>query len=74
MTESNGRDHFKQLHRAMKAVVEAQDAAGWTSPEVERLTARVLMGLWCCANNDPIPKTILDGLREDMAALEAARR
>lgn len=67
------REDYKALHSSMKALVEEQDRTGWRSPGVERAMKRVLMGLWCCANNDEIPETILAGLREDMAALEQAR-
>lgn len=69
MTESNGHTHFAELHTAMKALVEAQDKAGWQSPEIERLSKRIVLYLWTCANNDPVPKVILDGLREEMAEL-----
>jgi len=72
---SNDNADFTALHSAMKAMVEAQDRAGWQSPEVERLSKRILQGLWVCANNEPpLPRAVFDGLAQDMADLERAKQ
>lgn len=63
------KEDYTELHKAMKALVEAQDKAGWQSPEIERLSRRIVLYLWTCANNNPVPEVILRGMREEMAEL-----
>jgi hypothetical protein len=68
------RNEFAETHKTMKAWVAKRDREGWSSQAEERSARRVLMSLWACANNDPVPPTILKGLAEDSAALAKARK
>lgn len=72
MTEGNGQSQFGELYKAMKAACEAQDAAGWASPEVQRLSVMILCALENAAHGRR-DKVLFDSLRDYTAHLEAAR-
>jgi hypothetical protein len=68
----NDNADLKTLHKAMQAIVAANDAAGWPSPEIEEATKRVAFALGVCVMNEP-SETVMRLLGEAMAKLDAAR-
>lgn len=68
----NDNANLKTLHGAMKAIVAANDKAGWPSPEIERATKQVEMALNVCVMNKPSEIT-MRLLSEYVAKLEAAK-
>lgn len=59
---------IRSTHRDLTAWLRKQTH----SHEAMIAGALVLCGLWACANNNPIPHVIIEGLAKDVVALGSA--
>lgn len=69
---TNDNANLKTLHKAMQAIIAANDAAGWPTREIEVATKRVEMALNVCIMNKPAGY-IMEMLSLEIAKLEEAK-